>query len=176
MSAPPKENDMTLNRNDEKDKVFNATAREGRLLRLSRVLWAVVIAAVLVGAAWLFFMATSQPAHAEVFPAGYVPGRPLMGEIYVDGTPRVITLPAGAHSVSYSFKNGSAAHPSTVPVYFTAGETTAPTPTIAVPTAGHPTLVNFIDPGEPFSEVGAFHEFSLVTDGTACYVRYSIHY
>jgi hypothetical protein len=166
---------MTLNRKDEMDNVFAATARQ-ETRRSNRQFARFALIALAVVALLVLLAITARRTAAEMTPAGYQPDRPMMGELYVDGTVRTLTLPSNASSTHFSFYNGSAAHPSTVPVYFTFGTPAAAAPSIATPTAGHPTAVNFIDPNQPYADTGAFKQFSFVTDGTACYVRFTIVY
>ena len=115
---------------------------------------------------------------AAVFPTGYLGSRVITKEYYVPAAGLTITVPDGATAQYCSMINsGDTGHVSTGAVWFTIGDGNQAAPTIAVPTAGNPTVGSYFVIGQSGDIPAGFKAIKLKTDtGLVAYVRITLIY
>lgn len=115
---------------------------------------------------------------AAVFPTGYLGSRVITKEYYVPAAGLTITVPDGANAQYCSMINsGDTSHVSTGAVWFTIGDGNQAAPTIAVPTAGNPTVGSYFVIGQSGDIPAGFKAIKLKTDtGLVAYVRITLIY
>ena len=125
------------------------------------------------------FMLTGTGTRTAKSYEGSATGAPLLHiEYYVPAAGLTITVPDGATAQYCSMINsGGTGHVSTGAVWFTIGDGNQAAPTIAVPTAGNPTVGSYFVIGQSGDIPAGFKAIKLKTDtGLVAYVRITLIY